>query len=228
MSFEAAVRLTEILMALCFLQQSAEHLTGDARERLIFAPRLVLSLLLFAGIAVPWILLGLLALGLAALVRFQGPYNGGSDRMSLLMLCCLTALSWVPTRHLSETIFAYFAFQLCMSYVISGWVKIRNPEWRRGDALADVFRFSAYPVSESLRGWAGRPGLLFVMGWGVMLFEVLFPLSLLHPATLPVALIIAAGFHLCNACLFGLNRFFWIWLAAYPSILWFQDRLIGV
>jgi hypothetical protein len=25
--------------------------------------------------------------------------------------------------------------------------------------------------------------------------------------------------------LFGLNRFVWVWIAAYPSLFWLQDRL---
>jgi hypothetical protein len=227
MSFETALRATEILMALCYLQQSAEHMTGFADERRLFALRAALALALLLGVAPPWTLLGLLAVGLVMLNRFQGPYNGGSDKMSLLILCCLCAARWAPTQALAEAAMAYLAFQLTLSYFVSGWVKIINPDWRRGEALRDVFRFSAYPVSESLRGWADRPRALFALSWGVMLFEVAFPLALLHPAALLGALALAAGFHFSNACFFGLNRFFWIWLAAYPSICWFQQRIFG-
>ena len=42
-----------------------------------------------------------------------------------------------------------------------------------------------------------------------------------------VPLLLAAAFHLSNAMLFGLNRFFWIWLCAYPSLIWLQARLLG-
>jgi hypothetical protein len=44
---------------------------------------------------------------------------------------------------------------------------------------------------------------------------------------LVLALILAAWFHIANACLFGLNRFVWFWVAAYPSILWLQGRVMG-
>ena len=117
--------------------------------------------------------------------------------------------------------------QLVLSYFVSGWVKLVNPEWRRGEALCDVFRFSAYPVSEGLRRLADQPRFLFVMGWAVILFELAFPLSLLDPVALKLALLCAAGFHFSNACFFGLNRFFWIWLCAYPALIWFQDRIFG-
>ena len=102
-----------------------------------------------------------------------------------------------------------------------------NPDWRTGLALEDVFRFSTYPVSDSLRKLKDFPRLLFVMGWGVMLSELPFPFALVSVGSLAVALVLFSGFHLVNACIFGLNRFFWIWMAAYPSIVWFQHRFFN-
>lgn len=225
MSLDLAIRSTEIMLALAFLQQSIEHLKGLKNEQILFLPRILLSLLLLLGFQTPWVSLALVVLGLFILRRFQGPYNGGSDRMSLLILCCLCLVHFMPTAQWREYIFGYLALQLVLSYFISGWVKIINPEWRTGQALQDVFRFSAYPVSEALRNRADQPRLLRVMSWSVMMFELLFPLTLLTQTTLIMGLAVAATFHFANACLFGLNRFFWIWLAAYPSILWLQQRI---
>jgi len=225
-SLDYAVRLTEILMGFAFAQQSIEHFMSFANERRLFAPRFLLSILLIIGFQTTWVIIILFLLGLAILNRFQGPYNGGADRMSLLILCCLCLVHLAPTQHWKEIAFGYLAVQLILSYFISGWVKIVNPDWRNGRALCDVFQFSAYPVSESLRQWSESPRLLFYMSWGIMLFELLFPLSLFSLTSLGVALIIACSFHFANACLFGLNRFFWIWIAAYPSILWFQMTML--
>lgn len=227
MTFEIALRLTELLLAMAVLQQSAEHWQMAEGDRPIFVLRICICLLLIAGIAPAFLLLGLLLIGLVLLHRFAGPYNGGSDRMTLLVLICVTAAHWMPDQSMKELALGYLSMQLILSYVISGWVKLRNPDWREGRALADVFRFSAYPVSEGLRTQADRGGALFAASWGVMLFEVAFPLVLISPVILSVGLLIAAGFHFANACLFGLNRFFWIWLAAYPSLFWFQDRIMG-
>lgn len=228
MSFDIAIRATEILIALAFIQQSAEHLIGLRNEQILFLPRLVLSILLLFGIQTQWVILALVILGLFILKRFQGPYNGGSDRMGLLILCCLCAVYFIPSLQWQEIVFAYLALQLVLSYFISGWVKIINPDWRNGLALQDVFRFSAYPVSEELREFAKRPKLLWLMSWAIMLFELLFPVALLSKETLIFGLAIATLFHLANACLFGLNRFLWIWIAAYPSLLWLQHRIFGL
>ncbi|USQ93681.1 HTTM domain-containing protein [Caulobacter sp. RL271] len=226
MGLEAAVRLTEILLALALVQQSLEHLTRFRNERALFGARIVLCALVVAGVASPWPLVGLAGLSLVILHRFQGPYNGGSDRMGLLALWCLTLAHLAPSRPLQELAFGYLGAQLTLSYFISGAVKIVNPDWRSGRALADVFQFSTYPVSEDLRGWAGRPRVLLAMSWAVMLFELAFPFTLLWKPALIACLVVAGTFHLANACLFGLNRFFWTWLAVYPAILWLQGRLI--
>lgn len=106
-------------------------------------------------------------------------------------------------------------------------MKVVNPDWRSGRALRDVFLFSAYPVSENLRSLADHPRLLFVAGWTVIILELAFPFALISAPTLFAALTLTASFHLANAVLFGLNRFFWLWLAAYPSLIWFQGRFVG-
>lgn len=232
MTLDAASRLTEGLLALALLQQSLEHLNGPRADRPLFLARMALCGLVIVGAVSPWPLValaglvGLAGLSLLILQRFQGPYNGGSDRMGLLALWCLTLSRLAPTPALAELFFGYLGLQLMLSYVISGGVKIVNPDWRSGQALADVFRFSAYPVSEDLRRWADRPRVLLAMSWAVMLFELAFPLTLLSRESLIVGLVIAATFHLANACLFGLNRFFWTWLSVYPAILWLQARVV--
>lgn len=227
MSFELALRLTEVLLALAFIQQSAEHLSGAKDECALFLPRLVLSGLLLIGFYTPIICSLLTVHALLTLCRFQGPYNGGSDRMGLLILFCATLAHVLPYVHWQEMALGYLALQLLLSYFISGYVKIINPEWLSGQALQDVFSFSAYPASEALRGLTNKPRMLRAISWVVIGFELAFPLSFLTEATLLAALLMAALFHLANAFLFGLNRFFWVWLAAYPSILWLQDRIMS-
>ena len=240
MTLDGAVNLTAAMTAAAFIQQSAEHLRPAARraERLLFAPRLILSALLLAaslgapGLHISWLALALVANHLFILPFFNGPYNGGADRMSLLVLLCLAGATALPEATgpapaWREIAFGYLGMQLLLSYFISGWVKVVNPDWRSGRALRDVFLFSAYPAGENLRRWADHPRLLHAAGWGVILFELAFPLTLLSQPALLAGLAIAALFHFANACLFGLNRFFWIWLCAYPSILWLQDRVLG-
>jgi len=227
MLLEQAVRYSEIILALAYAQQSIEFIRGLQPERTWGVIRLVLSLLLLMGFQPVLVEAGLLIVACVLLYRFQGPYNGGSDCMSILVLLCLFLSHIAPSPFWQQLALGYLAFQLTFSYFQSGYIKIINADWRSGQALADVFAITAYPVSEHARRWAKSPQLMFVMSWSVIVFELLFPLSLMNHYALIVALAIAAMFHLANACLFGLNRFFWIWPAAYPIILWFQSRLMA-
>ena len=212
-------------MGFAFAQQSIEHFTVKTFERYLYIIRFILAILLAIGFQTTLVVALLMLLALAILHRFQGPYNGGADRMGLLILCCLCLAHFAPTQYWKEVAFGYLAIQLMLSYFISGLVKVVNPDWRNGRALNDVFLFSVYPASESLRQWANWPRLLFIMSWGVMLIELIFPFALFSSITLYAALFLTACFHLSNAFVLGLNRFFWIWISAYPSIIWFQERI---
>jgi hypothetical protein len=222
---DQAVRYSEILLAFAYILQSLEFMRGHAPERYLGFARLLLSVLLLFNIAPVAVESCLLIIAVWLLYRFQGPYNGGSDAMSILLLICLWLSHLAPNQFWREIALGYLAFQVIFSYFQAGYIKIINPAWRSGDALREVFAFTAYPVSESVRAWATSPRLLRAMGWAVMVFELVFPLTLLHQGALVIALFVAAVFHLANACLFGLNRFFWIWPASYPVLIWFQDRL---
>jgi len=227
MLLDQAIRFSEILLAFACAQQSLEYMRGLQPEKTLGFIRFILSIVLLLGWHPLYAEAGLLLLGCLFLYRFQGPYNGGSDAMTMLLLLCLFLSHLAPSRFWQEMALGYLAFQLTFSYFQSGYIKVINQDWRSGQALTDVFALTAYPVSERLRHLALSPRLMLIMSWAVILFELLFPLSLLHSTSLCIALAVAAVFHLANAYLFGLNRFFWIWLAAYPVIIAFQQRLFG-
>ena len=227
MTLVAAQRAGEALLAFAFVQQAAEHLAQRSRERWLFALQILLAGAMGAGVA-PVVVEGLLLLvSVDVIRRFQGPYNGGSDRLRLLVLTCLWASHLAPGGDLQRIALGYLAVQVILSYAMAGWVKVVNPDWRSGRALRDVLEFSVYPVSDGLRAWATALPMLRVLSWMVIAFELVFPLALLHPLALRGVLAVALIFHVGNACAFGLNRFVWAWLASYPFLLWFQHDVVG-
>ncbi|MBT6843215.1 MAG: HTTM domain-containing protein [Candidatus Melainabacteria bacterium] len=226
MSLIEAIRLTEIFLAIALLQQSLEHLRTAQDERKLFIPRIILSILLLLGLWTPWICVLLLIQALIILKHFDGPYNGGSDRMSLLILSCLCLINFMPSSQLQGYVLGYLALQVLLSYFAAGCCKFINREWWSGRALQDLFRFSAYPASQDLRSLADHPKVLLFASWISILFELLFPLTLLNQNLLIIGLLAALTFHLTNAYLFGLNRFVWAWIAAYPALFWLQGQLI--
>ena len=225
MNFETAVRYSEMMMAFAYFQQSLEFMHGLQPEKMLGFIRAILSVTLLLGFQPMLTEASLLVIAILLLHRFQGPYNGGSDCMSMLVLLCLFLSHAAPNRLLQELAISYLVFQLTYSYFQSGYTKLINPDWRSGEALRDVFAITAYPVSEQTREWAESRGLMWAMACSVIGFELIFPLALFNHTTLILALIMATFFHLSNAIFLGLNRFFWIWPSAYPLIFWFQDRI---
>lgn len=158
---------------------------------------------------------------IAICVRFRGTFNGGSDYMSVVILLALCV-----ARHpsLIRAGLIYIAVQLTLSYVIAGLVKLRQPEWRNGEALGAFLRSGQYGAPAWVASLAspGRCRLLAVLVIG---FETLFPLALIDPRA--CLALIGAGlcFHLANTIVFGLNRFLFAWAAAYPA-LFFCSQLL--
>jgi hypothetical protein len=225
MSMELAVRYAEIILACALLIQGFEYVRYQRDLLLLHWARLLLSVVLLLGVQPLWVESFLLLISIRLVIRFQGPYNGGSDSMTLLVLLCLWLFHIAPNQKWQEIVLGYLTVQSILSYFQAGWVKLINPDWRSGVALQQVFSVTAYPVSESVRQFSRKQSLIFYMSWAVIVFELIFPLAIFSEYLLYLFLLIAVSFHLANAFLFGLNRFFWIWPATYPVLIWFQGRV---
>lgn len=156
--------------------------------------RLAASIALFFG-SPPALVWFLLLTTVLTAVRFGGTLNGGSDYMTVVALSSLL----VPWGRL------YLAVQLTLSYFVAGLVKLRQRDWRNGSALTRL------------------TGLPRQLAWPVLLWECTFPLAWLSHSLCLAYLAVGLVFHLANSKMLGLNRFFWIWLAAYPSLLGIQS-----
>jgi hypothetical protein len=193
---------------------------------LLFAqPVGILVVQLAAGLALPWTSCAVVpwvafASTLAISVRFRGSYNGGSDSMLLVVLLAL-ALARTDVR-LVPVALGYCAAQLVLSYAISGWAKLRDPKWRDGSALAVLVRLPQYAVPEPIGRVLSSARLA---SFAMLAFECAFPVALVDRRVCIAMLCIAGVFHVANAIVFGLNRFLWSWLAAFPALLFWVERL---
>ena len=183
---------------------------------------LAAAALAWQGASLPLIVF-LFAGNLLILIRWRGAFNGGSDFFTLVVLTglliaqVLGALGHVPLGW--EAGFWYIAIQAVTSYFMSGAVKLLRREWRNGSAMTIFLNGAIYgPLSAKhpLRNkWLAMLG-----SWGFIVWEILFPFSLLDPRLAAVFCALAALFHFLVFWFFGLNRFFWAWLCAFPAIIW--------
>jgi hypothetical protein len=160
---------------------------------------------------------------LLILIRWRGAFNGGSDFLTLVVLTGLLISQVVGALGNAQlgwqAGFWYIAIQAITSYFMSGAVKLLRREWRNGSAMTIFLNGAIYgplSVTHPLRNkW------LTLMGsWGFIVWEILFPFSLLDPRLAAVFCAVAALFHFLVFWFFGLNRFFWAWMCSFPAIIW--------
>lgn len=153
-------------------------------------------------------------------IRFRGASNGGSDALSVVLTSALSVPVLCDKTPLSvQAALLYIGVQVTLSYVIAGLVKLRQSDWRSGRALCHFVLSSSLGAPTAIARIVSHPGAARVLAWGAMGFECLFPLAWLSPAVCPMFLVAGACFHAANVGIFGLNRFFWAWIAGYPAVL---------
>ena len=160
-------------------------------------------------------------------LRFRGLYNGGSDYMTVHVGLALTVARLFPEHTFRvDAALGWIALQTLLSYGMAGLAKVRAPAWRSGDALAAFLSSPRYAVPLAVRRLAASKPVMRIASLGVIGFELSAALVLFAPDTAVVTWLgIAATFHLVNAWVFGLNRFFFAWLAAYPSVVYWATRV---
>ena len=156
-------------------------------------------------------------------VRFRGTFNGGSDMMTFVVLTGVIVGTCLPNENAAQFGLIYIAIHLLYSYFKAGLVKALRPEWRNGRAISEFLRHSFYDdirkFSEVLIKTRNLGQLLGICAVG---FELSFPLVLFFPALIWAYLGCALAFHFLIFLAFGLNRFFWIWLSAWPAAVYFS------
>lgn len=223
-----AVQLTQWLLAAGLALQAVESLAARRTfgHWTIFVVRLLLCGLLAViepvSLAATAVHAGLIATSMLLIARHRGPLCGGSDAMWFQVQVGLLLASLAGSHPvLARAGLAWIAAQSVLSYWMAGVVKLRNPSWRGGEALRQLFASDGpYVIWAPARGLAGRAGVCGALAWVVMGFELLFPLVLLMPLEMRwIWLAAGLGFHVGNAAVLGLNRFVWAWAATYPALL---------
>ena len=166
-----------------------------------------------------WVLGGLLALQWILPFRHRGAYNGGSDFMTAQVLGAVFLMRACHHQPMVvRAVFAYLGFQTVFSYFISGFIKARHPGWRNGRALQEFLRSNRYGTPRVVSELLQIPGVPRALSVTLLLFELSFPLVLTGPWLAWIFLVIGIVFHYLVYRVYGLNRFFWAWLSAYPAV----------
>jgi hypothetical protein len=154
-------------------------------------------------------------------IRFRGTFNGGSDMMIFILLTGLMIANSSQHEGLQKLGLIYISIHLVYSYFKAGLVKILQPAWRRGQALPAFLNRSLYADMRRLSYDLGkRRNLARLLCWVALLFELSALVFVFQSRQLPLFFAVAVSFHFLNFIAFGLNRFLWIWLSAWPSLFY--------
>jgi hypothetical protein len=152
-------------------------------------------------------------------VRWRGQFNGGSDTLTSIVTLGLCVAQVAGGTHLVRASAVYYiAVQTLLSYFVAGVTKLKEPAWRDGRALTQFLKLRRYSVPVLWQHALTPPSRARAASYALISFECAFPLALLHPTVCHAWLTAGCVFHLLNAWVLGLNRFWPIWFAAYPTL----------
>jgi hypothetical protein len=161
-------------------------------------------------------------LTLFGLVPTEGAANGGSDGMTVTLGLGLSG-SWMFRDHpVGAWVGLYFiAVHGALSYFLAGVTKLKEPTWRDGRAIGGLVQLTRYAAGGQVATWLLRRGPFSrALSVGVLAFECAFPVALFRSDWALGFFFVGAVFHVANARLLGLHRFWPVWLATYPAIYW--------
>lgn len=103
--------------------------------------------------------------------------------------------------------------QLMLVYLMSAWAKLQDPMWLNGSALSLISQIRHYAPGN---GFAHLGVISMLINYAVIVYQLLFPFSLLFPRSIKM-LFLAAGLlmHLFIALAMGLGSFGLVMMAGY-------------
>lgn len=190
----------------------------------------ILFQIIFAGVSAffpsLWMLVLLFVFQLMISIRFRGTFNGGSDMMSFVVLTGLLITALAPTLETQKLGLIYIAIHCTYSYFKAGLAKLVQPDWRQGQALSAFLKRSLFPDVQHFSTWLQKKYFLScIASWGTVFFEISFFALIFFPKLVFIYFLLALVFHFAIYISFGLNRFFWIWLSAWPSLFFASSYL---
>ncbi|OCA80562.1 hypothetical protein BBH99_00220 [Chryseobacterium contaminans] len=148
----------------------------------------------------------------------------GADQMRTIILFGLSIIS-INNNFFFEVGSFFIIIQLYISYFFTGYNKLKSPVWRNGNALIWVLNSNLFG-NKIIQKKLIDQGQIFniALCWGVILFQITFPLLASFSHTVVYVLIIGIIFHTSLAALCNLNDFFWSYLSSYPLVYFFSIK----
>lgn len=201
-------------------QAVIDFLFSDKIFKIIILLQIITTILSFFFVSYEFFVI-LFLIQLYICIRFRGTFNGGSDMMSFVVLTGLIISLMNKNETVQKLGMIYIAIHLTFSYLKAGFVKVIQPEWRNGLALPFFLKRSIYsPMGKLVILLQQNKLACCLLSWLTILFELSIVIIFKFPDLSYYYFLAALIFHFLIYFSFGLNRFFWIWLSAWPALLY--------
>ncbi|MBS1522334.1 MAG: hypothetical protein JST50_15140 [Bacteroidetes bacterium] len=148
------------------------------------------------------------------------------NRFCLIITGALLLRSLAPTDMVTLASLWFIALQACLSYLTAGVSKLMNINWRNGNGfkrIATAYEFTS--IKKVNMFFEEHKTLTRLINWLVIVFECAFPIVLFAGrGVLWWFLFAGIILHLAIAIGLRLGKFFWIWVATYPALIYITQR----
>jgi hypothetical protein len=192
--------------------------------------RLITILLLFFVANHYGFSLLLTILTLLSLIMYYRQSYGmdGADQINMVTLITVTiCFAFNSNPEIKKIGIIFLGVHLSFAYFVSGFAKLISPVWRNGLAAKGVL--TTYSYGSALSHQLVKHNFFaYFICWFTIVFECLFPFSLLitNPSYLIVWLAIGFFFHLGIAIIMGLNDFLWAFCAGYVAFYYLSSAIL--
>lgn len=186
----------------------------------------MLAALATAVFSLPICLIILFITHLLICIRFRGTFNGGSDMMTFVVLTGALVANLSTSVDVQKFGLVYIAVHAIYSYFKAGLVKIKNKDWRSGQVLPIFLKQSLFlDIRKLATVLETSPKLAKLLCWFVIVFELMSLCLPFLSFAFVFYFLTAVLFHFLIYVSFGLNRFFWVWMASWPSIFFLMTLI---
>lgn len=158
-----------------------------------------------------------------SLINFRNIAYGAEteNRFSLMIILALLLQKIAPTHLVTMAVFWFIALQACLSYLTAGIAKLFNTNWRHGEGFIHIVgSYNLVPLKGVGLFFSRHYQASKFINWWVIIFECFFPLVMVigRPYCW-IFLALGIIFHASIAICLRLGKFFWVWIATYPVLI---------
>ncbi|HEY9000080.1 MAG TPA: hypothetical protein VIM89_01915 [Mucilaginibacter sp.] len=148
------------------------------------------------------------------------------NRFSLIIIGALLLRSLVPTDMVTLAALWFIALQTCLSYLTAGISKLMNVNWRNGNGFKRIATSYEYTSIKKVNiFFEEHKTLTRSINWLIIVFECAFPVVLFAGRGVLWCFVIGGIIlHVTIAIGLRLGKFFWIWVATYPALIYITQR----